>query len=85
MRRVESAAITQIRRQTFVDIGSMPTSNVLLLPEESCLAEDDNVTFHVYCERKGFNLFGWGDVSFTNIRAKVYLTNYRVAHLLDSR
>ena len=51
----------------------------LLLPEESCLAEDENAVFHVHCEREGFHLFGWGDVDFNNIPAKIYLTTYRVS------
>jgi len=50
----------------------------LLLPEESCLAEDENAVFHVHCEREGFHLFGWGDVDFNNIPAKIYLTTYRL-------
>src|SRR5204862_6436874 len=50
----------------------------LLLPEESCLAEDEKSIFHVHCERAGFRLFGWGDVNFNCLEAKIYLTNYRV-------
>ena len=50
----------------------------LLLPEESCLAEDESSIFYLYCERAGFHLFGRGDVSFNGVKAKIYLTNYRV-------
>jgi hypothetical protein len=50
----------------------------LLLPEESCLAEDETAMFDFHCPREGFHLFGWGDVNFYNVKAKVYLTTYRV-------
>ena len=50
----------------------------LLLPDESCLAEDLKAEFSFHCEREGFHLFNWGDVNFYNVRAKIYLTTYRV-------
>ena len=50
----------------------------LLLPEESCLAEDETAAFDLHCPREGFHLFGWGDVNFYSIKAKIYLTTYRV-------
>lgn len=51
----------------------------LLLPEESCLAEDKTASFDLHCPREGFHLFGWGDVDIYNIKAKIYLTTYRVS------
>jgi len=50
----------------------------LLLPDESCLAEDLKAEFSFHCEREGFHLFNWGDVNFYNVKAKIYLTTYRV-------
>jgi len=57
-----------------------PTANglPLLLPDESCLAEDEHALFRFRCAREGFHLFGWGDVILFNVAAKVYLTNYRL-------
>jgi hypothetical protein len=52
--------------------------SLLLLPEESCLAEDEKAVVELHCTRPGFHLFGLGDVSFKNVPVKVYLTNYRV-------
>src|SRR5271154_5840939 len=63
----------------YFDITTTSNGLPLLLPEESCLAEDENAVFHVHCERGGFHLFGWGDVDFNNIPAKIYLTTYRVS------
>jgi hypothetical protein len=50
----------------------------LLLPEESCLVEDEKSIFHVHYERAGRHLFGRRNVDFNSIEAKIYLTNYRV-------
>jgi hypothetical protein len=50
----------------------------LLLPDESCLAEDKRGRFDLTCERDGFHLFGFGDLNMWDIHAKFYLTNYRV-------
>ena len=66
----------------YFDTTTNVTGLPLLLPEESCLAEDENAVFHVHCEREGFHLFGWGDVDFNNIAAKIYLTTYRVSWVL---
>ena len=57
----------------------------LLLPDEMCLVEDENSIFHVHCERAGFRLFGWKDVDFHRVEAKIYLTNYRVTFPLMVR
>lgn len=62
----------------YFDTSSTNQNDFHLLPEESCLAEDEKSIFGVHCEREGFHLFGWGNINFTNIHAKVYLTNYRV-------
>ena len=62
----------------YFDTTTTTTGLPLLLPDESCLAEDESAVFHVHCEREGFHLFGWGDVDFNNIPAKIYLTTYRV-------
>jgi hypothetical protein len=51
---------------------------LLLLPEETCLAEDEKAVLDLHCTRLGFHLFGLGDLSFKNVPVKVYLTNYRV-------
>jgi hypothetical protein len=54
------------------------TAELLLLPDEYCVAEDrDTVLVELFCEREGFTIFGQGDVS-RYIEAKAYLTNYRV-------
>jgi hypothetical protein len=60
------------------DTSATKRNEFLLLPEESCLAEDEKSILHVHCEREGFHLFGWGDVNFNHIQTKIYLTNYRV-------
>ena len=49
----------------------------LLLPDEYCLAEDDEASFDLHAEKAGFNLLR-PDLWFMNITAKIYLTNYRV-------
>lgn len=49
----------------------------LLLPDEYCLAEDEQASFDLHVDRAGFHLFG-SDAWFVNLRAKIYLTNYRV-------
>ena len=56
---------------------------LLLLPEESCLAEDEKAVLELHCTRPGFHLFGLGDVTFKNVPVKVYLTNYRVRNPLN--
>lgn len=67
----------------YFDTDSSDKGAPLLLPDESCLAEDVNCFFNIHCEREGFHLFGWRDVNFTNIHAKVYLTTYRVSSFLE--
>jgi len=56
----------------------------LLLPDEYCLAEERNGSFDVHALKEGFHLFG-GTVWYTNIKSKIYLTNYRVHHFLVYR
>jgi hypothetical protein len=65
----------------YFDTDSSDKGAPLLLPDESCLAEDVSCIFSIHCEREGFHLFGWRDVNFTDIHAKVYLTTYRVSSL----
>lgn len=62
----------------YFDTSSTKTGEPLLLPDESCLAEEESGAFHVHCEREGFHLFGWGDIDFGFIEGKIYLTTYRV-------
>lgn len=57
--------------------ANRPECQPLLLPDEYCLAEDEKASFDLYADRVGFHPFG-GIVSFDNIAAKIYLTNYRV-------
>jgi hypothetical protein len=63
----------------YFDTSPTQAGEPLLLPDESCLAEDEKAAFHVHCEREGFHLFGWGDIDFGYIDGKIYLTTYRVA------
>ena len=49
----------------------------ILLPNEYCLAEDDRALLDLYAERKGFSLFS-GDFYLANVKARLFLTNYRV-------
>jgi hypothetical protein len=65
----------------YFDTGPNINGLPLLLPDESCIAEDEHVLFRFRCAREGFHLFGWGDVILYNVQAKVYLTNYRVSLL----
>jgi len=62
----------------YFDTGPNINGLPLLLPDESCIAEDEHVLFRFRCAREGFHLFGWGDVILYNVQAKVYLTNYRL-------
>jgi len=66
--------------------GKSESEGPLLLPDEYCLAEDEEAMLEVHCERSGFHLFGLRDVSFKGIPVKVYLTDYRVRnqHLIDN-
>jgi len=52
----------------------------LLLPDEYCLAEDENANFHLNLEKKRFHLFGKG-VWVLKMKSRIYLTNYRVSPL----
>lgn len=52
----------------------------LLLPDEYCLAEDEQASFDLHVDRVGFHLFG-SDSWFINLSTKIYLTNYRVRNL----
>jgi hypothetical protein len=81
--RKRGSNIENIRGMYF-DTSATNHTDFLLLPEESCLAEDEKAIFHVHCEREGFRLFGRGDVHITNIPAKIYLTNYRVGFPFNS-
>jgi len=62
----------------YFDTGSNDEGQPLLLPDESCLAEDERGVFKLQCEREGFHLFKWGGVNLFNVHAKIYLTNYRL-------
>jgi hypothetical protein len=57
-----------------------PVCQPLLLPDEHCLAEDEQASFDLHVDRVGFHLFR-SDAWFINLRAKIYLTNYRVRNL----
>jgi hypothetical protein len=54
-----------------------PECQPLLLPDEYCLAEDERASFDLHADRVGFHPLG-GDLSYVDVRAKIYLTNYRV-------
>jgi hypothetical protein len=64
--------------EMFFETENSECGGLLLLPDESCLAEDEKASLEVHCERTGFHLFGTGSVTFKNVPVKVYLTNYRV-------
>jgi hypothetical protein len=50
----------------------------LLLPDEMCLAEDNNILFELYSQQEGFSIFnGRKDITI-RLRVNIYLTNYRV-------
>jgi hypothetical protein len=70
-----------IRKQStggmYFDTSATVNGQPLLLPEESCLAEDEHATLQVECERGGFNFFGKNAVVY-NTKAKAYLTNLRL-------
>jgi hypothetical protein len=69
----------------YFDTAANAEGQPLLLPDESCLAEDERGVFKLQCEREGFHLFKWGDVNLFNVPAKIYLTNYRVHSLMEDR
>ena len=75
-RKIES--VKPQRGMVFNSNARNHNNEFLLLPEESCLAEDEKSIFHVHCERAGFRLFGRRNVDFHRVEAKIYLTNYRV-------
>lgn len=52
---------------------------LLLLPDEICLVDDDDVYFELHCEPTGFNFLGCRDVD-VEFRCQAYLTNNRVEH-----
>jgi hypothetical protein len=85
LQRIDSTQSLSSDDGMYFDTTAALNKQLLLLPEESCLAEDENCVFHVHCEREGFHLFGWGDVNFNHIQAKVYLTNHRVHFQLGLR
>ena len=62
----------------YFDTQSTSDGEPLLLPDEFCLAEDENGLYTLHCEKIGFHLFHWGDVNSGNISVKIYLTDYRV-------
>lgn len=62
----------------YFDTSTAFNGQPLLLPEESCLAEDEDATLKVECEREGFNLFRRGHPSVYTTKAKAYLTNLRL-------
>jgi hypothetical protein len=58
--------------------GTRPTATEpLLLPDEVCLAEDNNILFELSSQQERSSIFGRKDVNIL-IRVKIYLTNYRV-------
>jgi hypothetical protein len=67
----------------YFDTSATVNGQPLLLPEESCLAEDENATFKVHCEKEGFHLFGRGTANVCNTRVKAYLTNMRVSPISE--
>jgi len=78
LERIDSAQSQISDDGMYFDKTAVLNTQLLLLPDESCLAEDENTVFNVHCQREGFHLFGWGDINVNHIRTKVYLTNYRV-------
>jgi hypothetical protein len=69
----DKAALTKY----FITNSCPPGYQPLLLPDEYCLAEDEGAAFDLHVDRVGFHLLG-SDAWFPNIRAKIYLTNYRL-------
>jgi hypothetical protein len=65
----------------YFDTSPTKLGEPLLLPDESCLAEDEKGIFQMHCEREGFHLFGWGDIDSGYIQGKIYLTTYRVVSI----
>src|SRR5437762_14237786 len=53
---------------------------LLLLPNEYCLAEDKNAIVDLRVRRVRFRLMG-GDVHLSYFKTKIYLTNKRVSTL----
>ena len=51
----------------------------LLVPDEYCLAEEENALVDLYAQRKGFHIFG--GFTYKNVPAMVYVTNYRVSSM----
>ena len=78
VQRKESRSQSQLIGGMYFDTSATVNGQPLLLPEESCLAEDENATFKVHCEKEGFYLFGRGTANVCNTRVKAYLTNMRV-------
>ena len=80
MQRKGKKEETVFQRGEGLYFDTAPTASglPLLLPNETCIAEDEHALFRFRSEREGFHLFGWGDVILYNVNAKVYLTNYRV-------
>jgi hypothetical protein len=63
----------------FFDTSTTVNGLPLLLPEETCLAEDEYASFKVHCAKDGFRFFGRGNADIGNTQAKAYLTNLRVS------
>jgi hypothetical protein len=49
-----------------------------LLPDEICLAEDNNILFELYSQQEGFCIFNTRKEIKIRLCVKTYLTNYRV-------
>lgn len=79
----QEATVFQRGEGLYFDTGPTTNGLPLLLPDESCIAEDEHALFRFRCAREGFHLFGWGDVILYNVAAKIYLTNYRVSLLVQ--
>jgi hypothetical protein len=75
----KGATVFQRGEGLYFDTSATANGIPLLLPDESCIAEDEHALFRFRCARGGFHLFGWGDVELCDITAKIYLTNYRVS------
>jgi hypothetical protein len=61
---------------------SRSTSQVLLLPDEYCLAEDKDTVLKLHYEREGYKIFGRGIT--ISLQTTAYLTNYRVPSLMST-
>ena len=84
-RKGKKESVFQRGEGLYFDTAPTANGSPLLLPDESCLAEDEHALFRFRCAREGFHLFGWGDVILFNVAAKIYLTNYRVYHFLHCK